>query len=309
MKNSRLNLVLIVLISIFLITCSKDEKVAPAVSIGVLQNNMEVLKGIQMNFPVHVNDEDGQVTSVTVYIDDVELETLTAAPYFYSWTTQDETIGNHNMKAIATDNDGLSTEYAITVNIITATEPVIACPEAVMISYQGQTYTTVKIGDQCWLKSNLNVTTTNSSFYDDDPINGDTYGQLYTWEDAVIACPPGWHVPSYEDWCTLVSHTDASAICQTVSEIGTDAGFKLKSTSGWDDLINGSDQFGFNALPAGVKESSGTYSKMGGTAAFWSSTEMNASSASYFYMNTETTRITTELVPKTESFYVRCLKD
>ena len=145
--------------------------------------------------------------------------------------------------------------------------------------------------------------------YDDDPANGDTYGQLYTWEEAITACPPGWHIPSNEDWCTLVQHVDATAECLSESENGTDAGFKLKSASGWLNDYNGSDQFGFSALPGGYKWYTGTYTKLGSSTAFWSSTE-NSDDFTYFWsMNNETTKITNFLAPKTEILSVRCVKD
>jgi len=287
----------------------KEEKTSPSCTIGVLQNNMEILKGTQISFPVFAEDEDGYITSVILNIDGLGSDTSTTAPYQFSWATQNESAGSHSIQATASDNEGLVTIHEVMVNVITTSDPVLPCPEAISISYEGQTYNTIKIGDQCWLKENLNVTTNHSVYYNDDPANGDIYGQLYPWEEAKTVCPPGWHLPTYENWCTLVQFVDASAECLQESENGTDAGFKLKSANNWLDDLNGSDQFGFSALPGGLKSSAGAYTKMGRSASFWSETEANDGFVYFWHMNDETTRIMNNKVSKSENLSVRCIKE
>jgi uncharacterized protein (TIGR02145 family) len=109
---------------------------------------------------------------------------------------------------------------------ITFTNVAFTCGTNI-ITYAGQTYNTVLIGSQCWLKENLNLGTridgssdqTNNSTiekycYDDNDANCTTYGGLYQWNEAMQyvttagtqgICPTGWHIPTYAEFQTLVT--------------------------------------------------------------------------------------------------------
>jgi len=68
------------------------------------------------------------------------------------------------------------------------------------IDGDGQTYSTIEINGKTWFAENLNYKTPNSWCYNDSAANGDVYGRLYTWNDAINACPKGWHLPSNEEF-------------------------------------------------------------------------------------------------------------
>jgi uncharacterized protein (TIGR02145 family) len=302
-------IVLVFFSLVFLISCQDDEEnIPPTVTIGIIQDNMEILKGTPITFSVTAQDEDGTISNVSVSIDGEEYENSAAASFEVTWPTQDEATGAHEISTTATNTDGETGSRVLTVNVITG-QPVVPCPEAITISYEGQTYNTVKVGDQCWLKENLNLTTENSKTYDDDPANGSLYGRLYDWEEANSVCPPGWHLPTYDDWCTLVQHVDASASCAQEAEVGIDAGFKLKASGGWLDGQSGSDQFGFRAQPAGYSSDGTTFEELGRNGRFWSSTEAADGSGSFWSMNTLTTKIVNGKSAKGGLMSVRCVKD
>jgi hypothetical protein len=109
-----------------------------------------------------------------------------------------------------------------------------------------KTYKTVKIVSQTWMAENLNYAASGSKCYDDKPENCKKYGRLYDWDAAMRVCPYGWHLPSDYEWDVLMAAVD-----------GTErAGEKLKAKSGWNNSYqgksgNGTDQYGFSALPGG----------------------------------------------------------
>ncbi len=154
----------------------------------------------------------------------------------------------------------------------------------------GQTYRTVKIGTQIWMAENLNFKVGNSACYDDEKSNCTKYGRLYTWGAAIDSvgkygenakgcgngehctpippvrgiCPEGWHLPDTTEWRVLID----------VAGGEDDAGKALKSKSGWKNDGNGTDEFGFSALPVGGRfggSFDGDYFDEGLRADFWTS--------------------------------------
>lgn len=130
-------------------------------------------------------------------------------------------------------------------------------------SRDGKIYRTVKIGEHVWMAENLNYKTENSYCYGDNPSNCKKYGRLYTWDAASDACPAGWHLPSKAEFESLFK---AVVYGQQAP------GVKLKSKTGWNSLGNGSDSFGFAALPAGLRHDDGEYTDEGAITFFWTST-------------------------------------
>ncbi|MFH1295682.1 MAG: fibrobacter succinogenes major paralogous domain-containing protein [Bacteroidota bacterium] len=143
------------------------------------------------------------------------------------------------------------------------------CPSgSTLTDVDGNVYHTVQIGDQCWMRQNLNTTryadgtplvdgtgvgpvygdyTTPYWFnYDDSLNNSITYGKLYTWAAVMHGsessnsnpsgvqgiCPAGWHVPSDAEWMELEMFLGMSAgeANRVMEWRGTDEGGKLKET-------------------------------------------------------------------------------
>jgi uncharacterized protein (TIGR02145 family) len=135
----------------------------------------------------------------------------------------------------------------------------------------GQSYRTVTIGNQTWMAQNLNYETKNSSCFNDQVVNCAKIGSLYTWEDAMNVCPAGYHLPDLSEWRTLFATVGGQ----------TRAGKSLKSQTGWFAGGNGTDSYGFAALPAGDKDFMGTYGISEKNAYFWSSTEVDSNNVYY----------------------------
>ena len=213
----------------------------------------------------------------------------------------------YTIKMEVKDTEGLTdnTTHSVTISNSGGSD----CQGITSISYHGKIYNTVEIGDQCWLKENMNYETGNSWCYDNNSVNCETYGRLYDWETALGVCPPGWHLPSDDEWCTLTTYIDPTVNCDKLSWSGIDAGYKMKSTSGWYSNGNGSDTYGFSALPGGYRYYDGDFSRIEESTNFWSSTEGNNCYAWRWYLCYNYGEIGRSYGNKNGGFSVRCVKN
>ncbi|MCL2281697.1 MAG: fibrobacter succinogenes major paralogous domain-containing protein [Fibromonadales bacterium] len=133
-------------------------------------------------------------------------------------------------------------------------------------SRDGKSYRTVKIGGRTWMAENLgyaNPAYGASWCYGNNASYCTAYGRLYDWGAAMSACPDGWRLPSDADWYDLVQAAGGQDI----------AAEKLKSQTGW----NGTDEFGFSALPGGYGRSCHrAFIGAGNSSFWWSATEFGA---------------------------------
>jgi uncharacterized protein (TIGR02145 family) len=179
----------------------------------------------------------------------------------------------------------------------------VAAGAALKDSRDGKSYRTIKIAHQTWMAENLNYQTEGSACYGNNASNCAKYGALYNWDDATGACPAGWRLPANSDWYNLVRLTGMS---------GRDhfAGKTLKSASGWENPTgNGTDDFGFSALPGGRGEGNRFYKgKSGGF--WWSATEYSADKAVGRCMDDYYNEVARrDFDKKTNFFSVRCMRD
>lgn len=161
------------------------------------------------------------------------------------------------------------------------TTPAFPCGDSVI--FDGYWYETVLIGDQCWFAENLRTTvftngdvipavigdvlwwmtegattvygdgnyciSTDGVDFDacDDVQSLSEYGRLYNWlavDDERGLCPTGWHVPTDVEWTELEHYITSQGISGM-------EGTALKSTTGWSNNDNGTNDFGFSGLPGG----------------------------------------------------------
>ena len=141
----------------------------------------------------------------------------------------------------------------------------------------GQAYSTVLVGEQVWIKDNMNYKMQGSYCYNDDTTKCNQYGRLYTWEAARNACPSGFHLPSNDEYDTLFKKLGGAI----------DFGKNYKSSTGWVYDGNGRGYTEFTVYPAGFKTPDGRYDQEGWSAFYWSSTEADDGNAYdvLFYQN------------------------
>ncbi len=196
------------------------------------------------------------------------------------------------------------------------------CSEGTMKEYgslsdsrDGQIYKTVIIGKQTWMAENLNYAASSSICYGDNTGSDsrgycDTYGRLYDRPTALNACPSNWHLPGEHEWEVLIEAVGGSEV----------AGKKLKAASGWKDNGNGTDDYGFSALPGGCYGEDGSFGDVGDTGYWWNTRTMSGNyyyngSYSYFvfsglcHMRSETDTFIYNISLINSLRSVRCIKD
>jgi uncharacterized protein (TIGR02145 family) len=219
--------------------------------------------------------------------------------------------------------------------VVTPPAPSFTCGTSTISDYEGNPYETVLIGTQCWTKQNLRVTKYNDgttipeitstgawnsigtvarTVYNDLPANLSTYGYLYNWYAAAgiiidgglstkNICPIGWHVPSDGEWITLIEfHGGILGNISTL--INASAKMKQRGTTLWNNPNNGTDDFGFTALPGGQRYHSG-FTGLKSETKFWSAN--GGILASYVWIESGPTGIYTENIER--GFSIRCLRD
>lgn len=194
-------------------------------------------------------------------------------------------------------------------------------PNNQVSDFDGNKYETVVIGDQEWFAKNLrtshyqngtqipnvpddewgSIRTGAWMYYDNLSSNDEIYGKLYNWFaviDSRKICPQGWRVPSLEDWENLIEY------------VGENATGKLKaSPPEWD----GTDEFGFTALPAGIFGYDGNYNRifrdLGLTTQWWSSSKQSEVHGYTMDLDRYSNNPNLRVAPGVFGYSVRCLRD
>ncbi|KAA3614979.1 MAG: hypothetical protein D8M58_11035 [Calditrichaeota bacterium] len=198
----------------------------------------------------------------------------------------------------------------------------------------GNTYKTVKIGDQWWMAENLKVShyrngdaisfptdslgwASNTSgaygFYDNDNGNANSYGNLYNWyavNNVKNIAPEGWHIATDEDWKQLEMALGMNqAEADNIEWRGLIAP-KLRETGNdhWSLGLDSDNESGFTALPGGIRLQENKDLFLTWFAFFWTSSSEN---------NTPIYRQISYITDGVKRFYeipqsgmsVRCVKD
>jgi len=178
----------------------------------------------------------------------------------------------------------------------------------------GQTYKTVKIGKQTWMAQNLNYQTESGSWcYMDSASYCKQYGRLYDWNTAKTVCPKGWKLPFREDWDSLGQAVGGKKELVDDDSRGRiywdGAAKKLKSKSGWDGSGNGTDDYGFSALPGGRRNTDGGFRNIGKRGYWWTATGHGSGFAFSRYMYHVKEYVDEDFNFRNEGFSVRCVQD
>jgi len=180
-------------------------------------------------------------------------------------------------------------------------------------------YSTIQIGNQCWMAKNLNIGnrvdghidqanngTIEKYCFGNDEANCEVYGGLYQWDEMMQyttneatngICPDGWYLPTDSEWCALEQEVDPRIICSRGSWRGDGIASKLKH--------NG--DIGFKVLLAGTYENGSFFNRDSNTA-FWSSSEYTENFAWIRSMDDTHKAINRTDRSKHKGYSVRCIK-
>jgi uncharacterized protein (TIGR02145 family) len=200
---------------------------------------------------------------------------------------------------------------------------IILLPDTPVTDYDGNTYRTMKIGDQVWMIENLKSTHYNDGTpiqyynYNDDEANALVYGRLYAWSALMNGAlssntnpsnvqgvaPKGWHIPSKEEWLQLINYLGGENV----------AGGKLKEAGivHWVSPNTGAtNESGFSALPAGIHDFTDVFQWKGDHCAFSSSTNNPGQGGVVALMlEYSEAKISIENFHPNDALSVRCVKN
>jgi uncharacterized protein (TIGR02145 family) len=196
------------------------------------------------------------------------------------------------------------------------------CGFTIIDSRDNNEYETVQIGNQCWLKENMEYLPSVSSpnngsntlpyyyVYGNEganvneaknTFNYNTYGVIYNWEAAITACPLGWHLPTNDEWLSLIGYVRPPST----------SGGKMKETgtSHWNIPNTGAtNSSGFTGLPGGIKSFNG-FSSQRSIGSWWYSTEISESRAWVRILTYDSEVSSRGAYDKDYGFSVRCIRD
>lgn len=150
---------------------------------------------------------------------------------------------------------------------------------------------TIELGGNVWMSENLNIEVAGS-------VDNGKHGRLYSHSEAQEAVRlyneqtgENWRLPSNQDWIELADSLGGKDI----------AGKKLKSTTGWDEDGNGTNESGLNMLPGGYYN--GGYGYKGAYGYWWS-----AESYGIWHLYYNNAYLSSGTYNSNYRFSVRCVK-
>ena len=308
-----------------------EVNVIPVPTVSVTADNAYVCQNGNVTLTAHVSPNGAYNYVWTIDGEQQVVNAATVTTYMVTTSAINATVAVSAASTSAT----CSATSSITVPIVTTVTDI-----------DGNTYNTIQIGGQCWMKENLRTTkfadgtfieegssTSSTIPYrfipDDNASNVPTYGYLYNWAAVMHGassndetpsgiqgiCPDGWHLPSDAEWSQLTDYVSSQSQywCDNNSNNIAKA---LSSTTGWFTTTTncdvGNDQSsnnatGFNALPAGYATyGSGDFNSK---AYLWSTTLSPIMGLGYFSINFYSSAPDCDFACDFCSYSVRCLHD
>ncbi|GAO31645.1 major paralogous domain protein [Geofilum rubicundum JCM 15548] len=165
-----------------------------------------------------------------------------------------------------------------------------------------------------------------------DGLNSDAevlaaYGALYNWYavESDKLCPVGWYMPGDTEWKQLVNYLGAHGYpnewdnpksaanalksCKQVNSLlGGDCATDDHPRWNSHNIIFGTDNFGFSALPSGVRDYSDYFLDLGTSSYWWSRKEFDTKYSENFSLSDEFGITNYGMLDKRNGLSVRCIR-
>ena len=191
--------------------------------------------------------------------------------------------GNENTDE-TTNNENDNTEEVI--------EEIVE-PNTFTDKRDNQVYKTVEIDGKTWLAENFAYKEDEGCWaYENNENNVDEFGYLYNWGAAMRAVPAGWHLPTKEEFESLIEFTGGGE-------------------NAFEALIEDGSS-GFNAVYSGWYDgSSEPFAGFETNMSFWSSTEHSQKKYAFYLdmFKYDQAKIGMFSLDKTQGYSVRLIKD
>ncbi|MCC5916197.1 MAG: hypothetical protein JJU02_02600 [Cryomorphaceae bacterium] len=307
------------------IGCTKDDEELPKVKthdISEITKTSAVVSGEVISDGGNLITQKGiclSATNTEPTINDVTSEEGDGGGSFssyFGWLDPETTF---YARAYATNSKG--TGYGSTLTFTTLKEP---GQSSVFIDPRdGFTYRTITYGNMVWMMDNMKflpevvgpdlIGFTTPMYYvygyfgtdvisARQEINFSEYGVLYNWAAANSACPPGWHLPTDEEWEALLDFFGGKEF----------AGGRLKADyfGAWEEPNTGAtNESKFHALPSGKLSIDNIFMNQGTNAHFWTATGFSASKAVSYELRHDTIGVIDSLTNIGNGYCVRCVLD
>ena len=338
-------IIYLTLLGLFVTACEKESMIATTIAaISGDSQTAQVLTDLSKPVVVLVIDQDGNAkagTKVSFTVTEGSVSNTTVATDINGnasviWTLG-PTLGTQTLKAAATGLNGSPVEYSATgvacmdydgnvYDVVTIGIQVWMTENLKVTHYPNGDEIPLETDDINW--GNLTYNNTDDAYCFPNNYSESGYGALYTYGAAIGdnwsrdintnqgVCPTGWHLPSDAEWKTLemqlgMSKSDAD----NTDWRGTNEGSKLAGNAVlWADgnLDNNSEfgNSGFQALPDGIRNNSGSFDGGGGLGGWWSATESGSTFSAYYrLLGFYQSSVNRDENVKSSGLSIRCLQD
>ena len=186
-------------------------------------------------------------------------------------------------------------------------------------------YRIVRIGNQVWMKDNLRTTHYNNgntiplvtdasewstltspgyTWYDN---GGSDFGALYNYyvvsdTNSNNVCPLGWHVPTSDDWNTLINYLGGSSAAGGLLKESGLTHWAPPNTAGTNDS-------GFAGTPGGYRNALGAFFLKNQFGFWWSNEATTSDNARFYSLLYNDALVNINEINKMYGMSVRCVKD